>query len=223
MEVPMETTAVGSAGLGRPTLDRPENVSMEKEAFLKLLVAQISNQDPMQPQQSEQYMQQLTQFSTLEQLMNLNDGVSSLAVGQLSNNSQEALRFVGRDVTARGDAFDLAGEGSAELRYDLPEDAADGKVTIRITDEAGEVVREIERPAQAGPQSVLWDGVGDDGARVPQGRYHVSVEATDAEGDALPVDTFVRGTVSGVRFDQGFPELMVGERRIRLSDITEVH
>ena len=78
-----------------------DRASVEKEGFLKLLIAQLSNQDPMAPQDSEKYVQQFTQFSMLEQMMNLNKGVEGLSLGQISNNTQEAVRFVGRSVVAK--------------------------------------------------------------------------------------------------------------------------
>ena len=93
--------AMGTArNVGAATAE--ERAAVEKEGFLKLLVAQLSNQDPMQPQDADKYVQQLTNFSNLEQLMNLNKGVEQLGIGQLSNNTQEAIRFVGRDVVAKG-------------------------------------------------------------------------------------------------------------------------
>ncbi len=220
----MATNAIGGAGradsLGTGAYQPPDNIAVEKESFLKLLVAQISNQDPLSPQDSDQYMQQLTQFSTLEQLMNLNDGVQGLAIGQLSNNSQEALRFVGREVTARGTSLEL-GEEPAVVKF-TPGDEAE-RVTISIYDENGELVAERELAAQAGGMSYAWDGMGDDGVQRKRGQYSVSVIAEDADGGPQPVDTFVRGQVTGVRFDRGYPELLVGDSRLRLSDISEVH
>ncbi len=193
----------------------------EKEAFLKLLVAQISNQDPLSPQSSEQYVQQLTQFSTVEQLMSLNKGVDTLAIGQLSNNNQEALRFVGRDVTARGDSFDHERGVPSEVSFNVDSEATD--LTVVVTDEHGREVHRRDVRAPAGTRgSYTWDGVNEDGIAVDSGRYTVSVEARDAEGKLVPADTLVTGHVTGVRFDKGYPELMMGDRVFRLSDIQEV-
>lgn len=194
--------------------------SVDKESFLKLLVAQISNQDPLAPQESEQYMQQLTQFSTLEQMMNLNEGVENLAVGQLSNNNQEALRFVGRQVVARGDQLTLDGAEMVPIRYQT--DPAAETVTITVFDASGEAVKQAKVSAERGSGTYEWDGTDDDGIPQPNGRYTVSIEATDADGAPLTADTYLRGAVTGVRFDNGYPELMIGERRLRLSDIIEV-
>lgn len=206
-------------GVSSVAADRAK-AAMDKESFLKLLVAQISNQDPLAPQESEQYMQQLTQFSTLEQMMNLNEGVENLAVGQLSNNNQEALRFVGREVVARGDQITLEGNDQVPIRYQT--EASAETVTITVYDAAGEAVKQVEVPADRGSGTFQWDGTDDDGTPLPNGRYTVAIEAADAEGNPLTADTFLRGQVTGVRFDNGYPELMIGDRRMRLSDIIEV-
>lgn len=212
----------GPGGLGAAAGAVGSNdVSVQKEAFLKLLVAQLSNQDPLAPQESEQYIQQLTQFSTLEQLMNLNDGVSTLAVGQISNNSQEALRFVGRDVLANGDSVYLGAAGDASFSYRI--DGEPAKVEVVVRDAAGnEVHRARVDAARPGMHSYRWDGQTATGNRAPEGRYQVNVEATDADGKPVAVDTWVRGRVTGVRFDNGYPELMIGDRRVAMGEVIEV-
>jgi len=211
--------SISGASAAAPPSEK-DAMAVEKEGFLKLLVAQLGNQDPMQPQDSEAYVQQLTQFSTLEQLMNLNKGVDNLAMGQLSNNTQEAVRFVGRDVVAKGNTFNLDETGSASMRYNAAREAE--KVTLTIHSENGTAVRTVTVPANRGGGTYEWDGLDDEGRTVAPGRYRVVLEATDAAGGPVPVDSFVRGQVTGVRFDEGFPELMIGDRRIRMSDVSEV-
>ena len=198
-----------------------ERTSIEKEGFLKLLIAQLSNQDPMQPQDSEKYVQQFTQFSNLEQLMNLNKGVDQLSIGQLSNNTQEAIRFVGRSVVAKGDTLHWDESGIAPVRYNLQEDAT--SATATIYDANGEVVRTVAVNSAAGSHQFQWDGADSEGRMLEPGKYSVSVTAIDGEENEVPVDTFVRGEVNGVRFDSGYPELLVDGRRLKMSDITEVH
>ncbi|MEE2755903.1 MAG: FlgD immunoglobulin-like domain containing protein [Myxococcota bacterium] len=198
-----------------------ERTSIEKEGFLKLLIAQLSNQDPMQPQDSEKYVQQFTQFSNLEQLMNLNKGVDQLSIGQLSNNTQEAIRFVGRTVVAKGDSLHWDESGIAPVKYSVPQDAESAVATIY--DATGEVVRTVPVNSKAGLHQFQWDGTDEDGRMLEPGEYSVNVQAIDAEENEVPIDTYVRGQVDGIRFDNGYPELLVGGRRLRMSDITEVH
>ena len=198
-----------------------ERTSIEKEGFLKLLIAQLSNQDPMQPQDSDKYITQFTEFSNLEQLMNLNKGVDQLSIGQLSNNTQEAIRFVGRDVVAKGDGLHWDESGIPPVRYSLQDDAE--SVTASIYDANGEIVRTMSLSGKAGLGQFEWDGTDNEGRMLEPGEYTVGVVAQDAEENEVPVDTFVRGHVDGIRFDNGFPELLVDGRRLRMSDITEVH
>jgi flagellar basal-body rod modification protein FlgD len=199
-----------------------ERATVEKEGFLKLLIAQLSNQDPMAPQDSEKYVQQFTQFSMLEQMMNLNKGVEGLSLGQISNNTQEAVRFVGRSVVAKGDALHWDEEtGISPVKYRLQDDAE--SVELKVYDNHGSVVRTVSLPANAGPGQFEWDGTDDDGRLLEPGEYSISIEAYDEEENGHPVDTFVRGRVESVRFDNGYPELVVDGRRLRLSDISEVN
>jgi flagellar basal-body rod modification protein FlgD len=218
----METNLLSSLGASaNPAASGQQDrgVNTDKEAFLKLLVAQVSQQDPLSPQDSDQYVQQLTQFSTLEQLMSLNTGVETLALGQMSNNSQEALRFVGHDVIARGDKLTHDQGEPQEIAYEVKGEADQANLVIR--DAYGEVVFEREIEASAGVQRYEWDGRLKDGRSAPTGRYTVSVEATKGESP-VPVDTYVRGKVTGVRFDQGYPELLIGDRRVRMTEVVEV-
>ena len=220
---------IATGGLGAAAGEAVErsDAAVQKDDFLKLLVAQIEQQDPMEPEGSDQFMQQLTQFSMLEQLMNVNEGLGSLALGQLSNNHQQALRFVGQDVLARGDAVHWDGHEAPSLSYSVGE-LADGvtSATVSVFDEDGGLVRTESIDVTAGPGDYRWDGRNDDGERMVAGRYRVRVSVDDGEGGQVPVDTHVRGRVNGVRFDQGYPELIIGdgdgERRAAISDVVEV-
>ena len=176
----------------------------------------------MAPQDSEKYVQQFTQFSMLEQMMNLNKGVEGLSLGQISNNTQEAVRFVGRNVIAKGDALHWDEEaGISPVKYRLQDDA--DSVELKIYNSNGDLVRTVGLPANAGPGQFEWDGTDDEGRMLGPGEYSINIEAFDEEGNGHPVDTFVRGRVESVRFDNGYPELVVQGRRLRLSDITEVN
>jgi len=211
----------GSGGLMASATTAEQRASVEKEGFLKLLVAQLGNQDPMSPQDSDKYVDQLTNFSMLEQMMNLNKGVNNLSVGQLSNNSQDAVRFVGREVIARGNSLEFDGSNSPPVKYHMPHGVVSSKVSIY--DQHGNLVRQDEADPAPGASQYQWDGRDSDGRLVDSGEYRIAVEAYDADENPVPVDTFVRGQVESVRFDNGFPELLVGGRRLKMSDITEVH
>ena len=181
-----------------------ERAAVEKEGFLKLLVAQLSNQDPMQPQDADKYVQQLTNFSNLEQLMNLNKGVEQLSIGQLSNNTQEAIRFVGRDVVAKGNTLHWDESGISPVRYNLQDEAE--TVTATVYDSNGSIVRTAQLPTRAGKGQFEWDGRDDEGRQLEPGEYTVSIEAVNAK-DVMAVDTYF-GRVDGLRYDNGYRSLL---------------
>ena len=86
-----------------------------------------------------------------------------------------------------------------------------------------DIVRTVSLPNTAGPGEFDWDGTDDDGRLLQPGDYSIGIESFDEEGNGFPVDTYVRGRVDSVRFDKGYPELVVDGRRLRLSDVTEVN
>ena len=198
---------------------RAHDVALQKQDFLELLVAQIRNQDPMEPQGSEQFMQQLTQFSMLEQMMNLNEGMETLALGQLSSNHQQALEFVGKEILAAGDTVDFTPGSPAQITYQAGEGA--DELAVEILDADGNLI--ATRTLADSAQGVFdWDGTNDDGVAQPAGTYRFRISGETDDGDPVPIDTQVRGRVTGVRFDNGYPELMVGDRRLTLGDVVQV-
>lgn len=209
--------------LARETVasDRAQ-ASMDKESFLTLLVAQISNQDPMNAQGSEQFMQQLSQFSMLEQMMNLNEGVNRLALGQISSNNQEALTFLGREVITDSEQIERA--DGLPTTFEIRPGGPSPSMTVRIYNSAGELVRTEEGLSSPSGASVdfTWDGLDDEGNPTPDGAYRVEVEGQNGAGEIVQAGIRSRGRVTGVRFDEGYPELLVGERKVRMSEVVEV-
>ncbi|MFN3201723.1 MAG: flagellar hook assembly protein FlgD [Bradymonadia bacterium] len=199
-----------------------QQASMDKEAFLTLLVAQISNQDPMNAQGSEQFMEQISQFSMLEQMMNLNEGVNRLALGQISNNNQEALTFVGRDIVSGSDQIERI--DGAPVEFQVRPGGPASELTVRIYDSEGELVRTMDGASSpdGAPVDLTWDGLDEEGGPTPDGRYRIEVEGASADGEVVLSQVRTRGRVTGVRFDEGYPELLVGDRRVKMSEVVEV-
>ncbi len=201
--------------------DALQQNSLGKDDFLQLLVTQLQNQDPLQPMENTEFVAQLAQFSSLEQLSNMNDQLSGVQLGQLSLSNMQAASLVGQEVTAVGDTFEYSGTGGSDLQFELSGDAARGEVTIY--DEYGGVVRTMEIGAQeSGSANVAWDGMTDSGTMAGGGRYRFEVQAFDADDHPVEVSTFARGTVTGIFFDHGFPELEVSGARVRLGDIVSI-
>lgn len=215
------TSAISSAGAATPTVSRGAQVN--KDDFLKLLVAQLSHQDPLKPQDDTAFVAQLAQFAQLEQAQNQTEVLTQLQALLAGQNGAQAVGLVGREVTARFSSLSIAnGAAPAPLQFTLDGDAA--SVTLILRDSQGKTVRTIRQGAlKAGPQALTWDGKGDDGAALPAGTYQVEASAAAQNGAAVPIKTEVKGPCLAVSFENGRPELLLaGGIRVQLADVITV-
>ena len=211
-----------TATTNRPsTADRVGSQELGKDSFLKLMLAQLANQDPTQPQDSQAFVAQLAQFSSVEQLEGANKRLDDILLAQASNSQTAATAMVGNHAAYRTDQLNLAAGKPAGSGVWLGADAAE--VTITVLD--GErTVRTMNLGAQqAGQVEFAWNGQGDDGGTSPPGNYQVRVTATDKNGEGVTVDARGRGLVKGVSFEQGYPELLIGADRVAMSQIVEIN
>jgi len=201
------------------------NTIMGQDDFLKMLVTQLQNQDPLNPMDATQFASQLAQFTSVEQLNNINTTLqSSISASQLLNQSiSNALSttVIGKQVRASGTTFAYDGSGAMKVGYTLPSAASTAQ--LKIVDQYGNVVRTINGTSvAAGDADVSWDGMTDAGTQAGPGRYTVQVTATDAKGNALTATPYFYGTVSGVRFKSTGTVFVVDGQEVPLSSILEV-
>lgn len=213
------TAGLGTAGL-QPA-GAPLGNALGKDDFLKLLMAQIQFQDPMSPMADHEFVAQLATFSGLEQQMLANDRLGELQLAQLSTGNAQLAGFIGENVVARGDTMTLGSGPVPPLSVQL--DGAAANVTITVRDKAGSIVSTVDAGSRpAGSHDISWPGTGLDGQPLPAGDYTISVEATDAQGEPVTASPLVSGVITGVSFENGFAELLVGSRRIQPADILSV-
>lgn len=192
-----------------------------EDAFLRLLTTQMQYQDPLNPMSNEEFVAQLAQFSSLEELQGISAGLEALYLVDVSMNNVAMVGLLGQTVTAAGDTFHYAGSGDATLHFDAA--AAATSTTVTITDESGDVVWSGDIGAVAeGEGSWSWDGTTLDGTTAPAGDYTFSVDATDADGSAVDVTPLVRGVVTGMDYATGTPTPSVGGVPIDIGDILRV-
>jgi flagellar basal-body rod modification protein FlgD len=197
-----------SSGAAGATSSTSAQKPLDKEAFLKLLVAQISHQDPLKPMEGTEFVTQLSQFASVEQAIAQSSRLDEMTaqIRGLSNNQATAL--VGKRVSIRGQAFAFDGVMAAKSSASLSGSAQ--KVTVSVVDSAGKVVRTMDLGARgAGPLTVTWDGKDNSGLTMPKGNYSMKVQATNASGGAVDVAQDVSGTVTRVSFDKGYPEVLL--------------
>ncbi|BCS55821.1 flagellar hook assembly protein FlgD [Geobacter sp. SVR] len=198
-----------------------KSIGMDKDDFLKLFIAQLQYQDPLQPQDPSAMLNQLSQLSMLEQSYNSNTTLQSLLTAQNNANSINAVSFVGGNLKANGDAVAFDGTSAASLQFNLP--VATSSAVVSIKDSAGNTVRTATLDASAaGDASYSWDGRDNNGNLLPAGTYHFAVNGTAANGTAVAATTYTTGIVDGVSFANGTPMLTVGGISVALSDVISV-
>lgn len=207
--IPSTATPTGSSALG-------------KNEFLKILVAQLQNQDPTQPQDSSQFVAELAQFSSLESQQNTVNDLNALMIGQATANSTAATSFIGKTVGYQGGNVDWNGAAGVSATVNLTGSA--DKVAVAIANAQGQVVRTLQLGAHAaGDVQVAWDGRDDKGAVVAPGSYTLQPAAFDASGAAVSINLSTTGAVSGVTFQGGVPYLQVGSSLVKMSDVTSIN
>lgn len=199
---------------------------MGKEDFLKMLLAQLQNQDPLNPMDDTQFASQLAQYSSLEQLMNLNTSMdtsinANYYLSQSINNTLAAT-LIGKEVKLNGSSFQNDGQANTTLGYNLS--TAASNVTVKIYNESGALVKTIENaPKNSGDNKLIWDFTDNDGNSVPQGKYSFQVEPKDVDSNLLSYSTYVLGKIDGVKFTENGTMLVVNGGQYNLSDIMEIY
>ena len=195
--------------------------SLGKDDFLKLLMAQVTNQDPLNPMDSQGMMDQLTGMGSLEQLININDSLAKLNKSQLEILRANTFAFLDKDVKIRGQTVEVNRGQVSGLEFQIPREA--GKVKLTVIGADGQAVRSMDLGAYAaGTHAVRWDGLDKQGNRAPDGKYRFQILSKGPENQKLQVELFRQGKVSGVKFGAGSPKLTIGGEDIELKDVIEM-
>lgn len=199
--------------------------TLGKDDFLRLLTVQLQHQDPMSPVENEDFIAQLAQFSSLEQLENINsnlqDGIDlDLILTQVLNNTA-AAGLIGKTVIAEGGAVYLDDAGSSDINFDLA--SAAHHVVVRITDESGAVVKVLRQDGLAtGRNRIAWNGEDELGNRRSEGIYQVEIEAYDAQDNQIDVTPLLVGEIKSVRFEDGEARLVLEGLDLGIGEIIEI-
>ncbi|MAA76319.1 MAG: flagellar hook capping protein [Salinisphaeraceae bacterium] len=198
--------AINSAGLSVNRSTQPAGKDdVGQDEFLKLMLAQFENQDPMKPLESGEFLGQLAQFSTATGMKELKDSFQGLVSSLGGNQGLSAAQLVGRDVLLSASEVNLTADGASGV-VDLPQA---GELRVHIQDATGQTIRTLDLGRNAaGFADFQWDGRSAAGDVMPEGRY--SVVATVGSADrqqAVPV--YALGRVTSVAPNGGEPVLNV--------------
>ena len=197
-----------------------------RDAFLRLLTVQLQNQDPLEPVKNEDFVAQLAQFSSLEQLTLINENIEDDAGTEATTDvrtavdANTAVALIGREVQVPSDTIAYTGEGSVRLGYNVegPSDV----VRLRIVDQNGTIVNTlVDGSPEQGNASIIWDGKDAEGKQADSGIYGIVPSATYL-GVPSPVSAGTAGIVTGVRYQDGQPILITDEGEAPLSAISRV-
>lgn len=193
--------------------------AVSKDEFLKMLVAQLEYQNPLNPQDGAAFVAQLAQFSQLEQSTETNSRLTALQASADAQSRTALMGLVGKSVTAKADQFSMAAQGGSPPNAVINFENAATKCEVTLRDSAGNAVRTIDVGAHAAGQfAINWPP----GLQLGPGSYKIEVKATDAKGAPVSQSTSLSGTVDALEFQNGSPRLRMGALVLMPSDVLTV-
>jgi flagellar basal-body rod modification protein FlgD len=212
-----------SSSTSTSTTSTTGTASLGKDSFLQLLVTQMKNQNPLDPQDNTQFVSQLAQFSSLESMQNLSSTVDTIASTYQSSQALQASSLVGRSViVSSGSAVVDTTKG---LTGSVVIPASNSATTVKISDASGDLVDTIDLGAQAaGTTSFTWDGQNSDGTTAAAGTYSFVATGT-ANGTATALSTYLPATVNSVTMGVSGAEMtlnLAGGSSVGLSKVQTI-
>ena len=171
-----------------------------KDAFLKLMITQLQNQDPLNPAKNEDFIAQLAQFSSVEGIQNINSSIGDLATSFKSSQALEASSLVGRQVQISSNEARLTDNGEVKGTITLNSDVSDIKLSIE--DSSGNVIRLLDIGShQRGDVNFSWDGSNNSGTRMANGSYTLKANGI-VDGQDAQLSLAVGANVNSVTISQ---------------------
>ncbi|WP_420566487.1 flagellar hook assembly protein FlgD [Thalassobaculum sp.] len=212
------TTSTSSSSTGAPS--SMTGLADQYDQFLTLLTTQLQNQDPLNPMDNKDMVNQLVNFASVEQQIKQNDNLESL-IGLLNSSADAAaLSYIGKDVQVEGDITHFDGENPITFGYKPPKDTQE--LTVKIYNSEGKVVREFEGSTSSQRHTVTWDGTDQNGEPSAPGLYYFAIAAENSEGKTVHGTVDITGRVTGTGTSDSGPTLQIGEAEYSLSEVMSV-
>lgn len=202
------------------TTSKEESV-MGKEEFLTLLVAQLQNQDPLSPDDPTEFTAQLAQFSSLEQLFNLNKSMDNLVTSNANSDKLSTLNTIGKEVVYQDSSFKFSGE-PVTLGYKLDGQAKAVSLALQLN---GATVATLNgEDLAAGNHFLTWNGLTTNGQPAAHGNYKIVIQAKAGEGESVAANPLIRSEVTGVDLDGEFGGVLITKAgQVEFNTILGVH
>lgn len=213
----MDLSATNPYIFGKAETDFNQPATIKKDLdkldFLNLLVTQLQHQDPLDPMDDKEFVAQLAQFSSLEQLTNISSGIDGLGSAMSRQELINTATYIGKDITAAGYSISKLKGKISDVYYEFDEDISNAQ--INIFDSSNNIVRTEPLGAMtAGRWTYQWDGKDYKGNNLADGVYNIYISAENAEGKAVLVNTDVSGTVQAIQNSNGKTYLSLGDGRM---------
>jgi len=189
-------------------------------SFLTLLTTQLQNQDPLDPLDTNQFTQQLVEFTSVQQQVDMNTNMQTLISLQQTSEATSAMQYLGANVTLSGTTATLAANSPATWSLNSPSPAT---ANVTVTSSTGQTAYTGTVSLNAGTQTYSWNGQGSNGVTWPAGQYTLAIKATGANGQAVAVTTQIQGTVSGIDLSQNPPQLTVNGQSYPISAVQSIN
>lgn len=219
MQIANPTAAAAATNTGSGSSKALNQLSGNFDTFLQLLTTQLQNQDPTSPMDTNQFTQQLVEFSQVEQQIGTNDSLKTLIALAQGRGGSDAVSYLGKTVTLTNGNAALQ-NGSATWTYSLDAPAASN--TLTVSDASGKVVFVGKGDPSAGAHQFAWNGRDNSGNQLPDGTYKLTVSAAAADGSAIQSAVAASGIVTQVDLTGSSPQLMIGSMEFPISDISAV-
>jgi flagellar basal-body rod modification protein FlgD len=214
----MTIDALSGTSSTTPTTTTGGALTGTKDEFLKLFMAQLQNQDPLDPKQGADMVAQLAQFSSVEQAQQTNQHLTDLAAAQASASSAGLSSLVGRDCNATAGDFQIDKGGTVPPLQITSTTPLNGATAV-ITNADGKEMRRIPIPGGFSTAQVTWNGTDANGAQVPSGSYHVSIDSGTTTGT---ITSQWHGRVDAVELSSGSAQLRMGGLLLTPADVTTI-
>lgn len=223
--IPTTTTTGSTANTSASTassagLDGSQQLAGNFDTFLQLLTTQLQNQDPLDPLDTNQFTQQLVEFASVEQQVDMNTNMQTLISLQQTSEATSAMQFLGSSVTLSGTSATLASGSPATWSLNSPSPAT---AQVTITSSSGQVAYTGTTSLNAGTQTYSWNGKGNNGVTWPAGQYTLAITASGASGQNVTVATQIQGTVTGVNLSQNPPQITVNGQSYPITAVQSIN
>ncbi len=219
----IDLSALTGNGIGGTAqASKPPTNQVSQDDFLKMMVAQLQNQNPLKPMSNGEFLTQIAQFTSASGIEQLQNSFQAFQTNMQSNLALQAASLVGRQVVAQSEQGYLPAGGTMDATVHLP--SAVRNLTVAVLDEAGQRVRTLELgPQPTGNVVLSWDGHDTEGKPMPAGRYRLQAQS-ELDGQTVTLQTHTAATVDSVTLsaDQSLELNLAGLGAVSLNAITEV-